>query len=96
MELVAYNELTMRTKPTTTIEESSEMYECYALSQFNILNTIITQKVPNAVYVHVESLWEPEHNTKVFNLMFFDDNEEIVGGCELTESKVFWDDINLE
>jgi hypothetical protein len=96
MEQIAYKELENRKKPTTTIEESSETYDCYELANFNILNTLITTKVSEAKYVHVESLWEPEQNAQVYNLMFFDKDEEHVGGCELTNQKLFWDDDETE
>ena len=96
MEQVAYKEVENRKKPTTTIEESSESYDCYELVNFNSLNTLVTTKHPEAVYVYVESLWEPEQQQQVYNLMFFDDDEEHIGGAELTKQKLFWDDDETE
>ena len=96
MEQNAYKELENRKKPTTTIDDSSETYDCYELANFNILNSLIINKVPEAKYVHVESLWEPEQNAQVYSLMFFDKDEEHIGGCELTQSKLFWDDDETE
>jgi hypothetical protein len=92
MEGVAYNELENRKKPTTTIDDNDETYDCYELHTFNMLNTLITVKLPSAIYVHVESLWEPELSTTVYNLMFFDDAEQHLGGCELTNQRIFWDE----
>lgn len=92
MEQIAYNELKSRQKPTATIEESDDTYDCYELVKFNILYSIIIAKLPSAKYVHVEALWEPETNSQVFNLMFFDADEVHLGGCELTSQKLFWDD----
>jgi hypothetical protein len=62
------------------------------LTEFNILSQIVLAKLPTAKYVHVEALWEPEANSRVFNLMFYDDDEESIGGLELTQFQVFWDD----
>ena len=88
---VAYNELANRQQPTTTIDDENVSYDCYELNTFSRLSALIANKVA-AKYVHIESLWEPEENAKVFNLMFFDDDEELVGGCELTPNKLYWDD----
>jgi hypothetical protein len=92
MEQIAYKELENRKKPTTTIEDESASYDCYELLNFNTLNMLVTTKLPEAKYVFVESLWEPEQQQQVYNLMFFDDDEEHIGGCELTNQKLFWDD----
>lgn len=96
MEQSAYKEVENRNKPTTTIEESSESYDCYELTIFNSLNLLVTTKLPEAKYVFVESLWEPEQQQQVYNLMFFDDDEEHIGGCELTTQKLYWDDDDAE
>jgi hypothetical protein len=52
----------------------------------------VNGRFTTASYVHIESLWESEKNARVFNLMFFDDDEEIVGGAELTNGQIYWDD----
>ena len=92
-EELAYNELVKRsTKKTETIEESDEEYECYKLTDFPTVAKIVMAKYPTANFVHVELLKNSDENTEVFNLMFFDDEEEIIAGCELTPAKVHWDD----
>jgi hypothetical protein len=92
MESAAYKELENRKKPTTTIEDESESYECYELINFSLLNLLVTKKHVNAKYVFVDSLWEPEQMQQVYNLMFFDKDEEHIGGCEVTKQKIYWDD----
>jgi len=96
MEQNAYKEVENRNKPTTKIEDSTESYDCYELSDFSALSTLVTNKLPEAKYVFVESLWEPEQQQQVYNLMFFDDEEEHIGGCELTMQKLYWDDEDTE
>lgn len=89
----AYNELKARPQPTTTIDNSEqESYDCYELTKFPALQALVSSKIPSAVYVYVEVLIQ--ENQEVFNLMFFDSDEEDVGGCELTPMQVYWDDDN--
>jgi len=64
----------------------------HELRKFPQLAATVQTKVPTAVYVSIEALWEPETNSRVFNLMFYDDNEEDVGGLELTQNEMVWDD----
>ena len=93
MESQAYTELVKRpAKPNTLIEEDDATYSCYELTKFPALHNLVKQKIQTAAYVHVELLVEEETKEEVFNLMFFDDEEEILGGCELTQKQVFWDD----
>jgi len=91
----AYNELKARPQPTTTIESvqsnnSDETYDGYELTKFPALQALVIPKIPSAIYVYVEVL--TQENIMVFNLMFFDSDEEDVGGCELTPTQVYWDD----
>lgn len=87
----AYNELKARPQPTETIDNSErESYDCYELTKFPALQALVSTKIPSALYVYVEVL--TEENVMVFNLMFFDNDEEDVGGCELTPTQIFWDD----
>ena len=90
----AYNELLNKPKSTITVVESESAtdYDCYILTVFPTLSSLVDARISDAEYVHVELLWEPETNARVFNLMFFDADAEIVGGCELTSTAIFWDD----
>ena len=88
-----YTELLQRKpKTSTTIVESTEEYECFELSNFPLLSKMVLQKYSTAKYVSVEPLFDPEMHEKVYNMMFFANDEEIVGGCELTKTEVYWDD----
>lgn len=93
----AYNELKSRPQPTTTIETTTsnsgdETYDSYTLTKFPALQALVSSKIPSAIYVYVEVL--SQENQQVFNLMFFDSDEEDVGGCELTPTQLYWDDDN--
>ena len=89
MERQAYQEVENRSPNMTTDIDGDEAYE---MTEFNVLSQIVLAKLPSAKYVHVEALWEPESNSRVFNLMFYDDDEESIGGLELTPFQIFWDD----
>lgn len=77
------------------VENRKQGQDTYNLTEFNQLSTLVLQKLPSAKYVHVEALWEPELNSTIFSLMFYDDeneDEESIGGLELTPFKIIWDD----
>jgi hypothetical protein len=88
-----YNELLQRnTTHSMTIVESSEEYEYYNLSDFPLVSEMVLQKYSKAKYISIEPRTGPENNDVVFNLMFFGDDEEVVGGCEITKTVMYWDD----
>ena len=74
------------------VENRKQADEAYELKLFNTLYNIVKIKLPTAKYMHIETLWDPESNSTVFNLMFFDDDEESIGGMELAPYKIIWDD----
>lgn len=94
MSQEAYAELEQRVaKSTITIKDSEdEQYECYKIEEFPNLAKMVTEKFETVKFVNVELLINSEDNIDVFNLMFFNENNEHVAGCELVPTKVYWDD----
>lgn len=94
MEKQAYLEIENRNpKNVLSIElDDTNSDDVYELAKFRILSEIVLPKLPTAKYVLIEPLWEPETNCRVFNLMFYDDDEESIGGLELSSDKIYWDD----
>jgi hypothetical protein len=77
------------------VEKRKQGQDTYNLTDFNLLSNLVLEKLPSAKYVHVEALWEPELDRTIFSLMFYDDDnedEESIGGLELTPFKIIWDD----
>ena len=87
-----YNELNQR--GIVEFKELEDGQECYDLSIYPNLSTIVTKKLANAKYVSVEEQKDPDSNELVFSLIFYDETEEQVGGCDLTKTKIYWDDDN--
>jgi hypothetical protein len=93
MEKQVYLEIESRDPSNAlSIELDDNTDDVYELTDFRALSEIVLPKHPSAKYVLIEQLWEPELNCKVFNLMFYDDDEESIGGMELSPVKVYWDD----
>jgi hypothetical protein len=88
----AYNELISCDKFTSDDVSTNSEDECYELTTFPQLQKIVQAKYAKAIYVSVEVLIDPDSDDTVFNLMFFDDSEESIGGCELTQNELFWDE----
>lgn len=93
MNAQIFNELLNR-KPeqVNTITDEDIEYECYELSVFPLLSALTLQKAPTARFVSIELLSNPDTQERVFSILLFDDEEEIVGGAELTKSDVLWDE----
>ena len=93
MEAQAYkalNEKWPEATRTITDDESNADYDCFEIIKIPELVALIASKCPNATHANLESL-HPTSESKVFNILFFAD-DEVVAGCELTQSKVVWDD----
>jgi hypothetical protein len=79
-----------KTTRTVTDDDSNQEYECFELKQVPELAALVSSKCPAATHANVETL-HPESNKKVFNILFFAD-DDVVAGCEITSTKVVWDD----
>ena len=87
----AFNELSQRTKMAETVLIDDE-HDCYLVSDFPNLETIVSKQLEDAAYVSVEDQKDPDSGEKVFSLCFFDEDEELLGGLCLTKQQVYWDD----
>jgi len=87
----AFNELSQRTKTAETVLIDDE-HDCYLVSDFPNLESIVSKELTDATYVSVEDQKDPDTNEKVFSLCFFDEDEELLGGLCLTKHQVYWDD----
>ena len=87
----AFNELSQRTKTAETVLIDDE-HDCYLVSDFPNLESIVSKQLEDAAYVSVEDQKDPDTNEKVFSLCFFDEDEELLGGLCLTKQQVYWDD----
>lgn len=88
----AFNELSKRSTNTDTIVVDDEEHDCYSLSLFPDLHNIVSPRFSSASYVSVEDQKDPDTNEPVFSLLFFDDDEELLGGLCLTRRQIYWDD----
>jgi len=80
-------------KITRTIadDDSNQMYECFELKVVPELAALVSSKCPAATHANVETLHPEPESKKVFNILFFAD-DDVVAGCEITSTKVVWDD----
>jgi len=86
-----FNELRQRGVYSVELEDGQE---CYDLAKFPLLSALVIKKVINAKYISVEEQKDPDSNEVVYSLIFYDAEEEQVGGCDLTNTKIYWDDDN--
>jgi hypothetical protein len=71
--------------------EDEGSYDCFPINIVPALQALTTQRHPQTQYVSVERL-EPEGEPSVFNLTFFNEDSQVLGGAELTQTKIYWDD----
>ena len=74
---------------TVTDDDSNQEYECFELKMVPELAALVSTKCAAATHANVETL--NSEGKKVFNILFFAD-DDVVAGCEITSTKVVWDD----
>lgn len=92
-EQVLHSQLVTKVpKSTKTISDEDEKIGCFDVSELPLLHKLATERYPTAKYAHVDNL--TNEGQTVFNIMLFDNDGEHVGGAELTNTKIYWDDEN--
>jgi hypothetical protein len=61
------------------------------LNDYEEIKKIVCVRYVSASMMHVEQL-KQEDGSIVFNLIFYDLEEEEVGGAEVTKETIYWDD----
>jgi hypothetical protein len=96
MAAAAYEALTKNIPVTTCVidtEEEDGEYDCYDIKQSPALLQLVITRLPTVFYVSILAL-DTENAEQVFNLTFFDEENNPIGGAELTSSQIYWDDDN--
>lgn len=94
MATAAYEALSKNIPVTSCIidtEEEDGEYGCFDIKQSPALLQLVITRLPAVFYVSVETL-DQENEAQVFNLTFFDEENQAIGGAELTSSQIYWDD----